>query len=392
MVQVKELNNSIVFENDYVQISILKKNSLVEKVTDKKTGKDIRGEETHFFTLFKNNEEKIGVNGIALNGDVITVSTEKGSFDVKVEVKPNYFTFEVITDLPEGIYKMHMVYVKYDYDCLDNKNSAAVTVPITIWVDPVYYPDGKSLETVGRVFPHLGAKGAKLGLIIAPIAELRDLLKEVFRTVDRNTGIFSETGGAWGRDCRLNFGNYTIQSETTREWIDKNIDYFKSLGVDQIDLHHGSGTFRQGDFKFMRYPNGAEFKKNVSDVLEENGMQLLVEPLNDIDRKNYFMPYCKPLFAILREINSKNIRMLYDVYHQNMMGDFSLDEIKENIDLIGHFHIADYPGRHEPYTGNVDYVKIIKTILATGYDGYFGLEYRATKPDGETFGFLKECL
>ena len=130
----------------------------------------------------------------------------------------------------------------------------------------------------------------------------------------------------------------------------------------------------------------------VKHFLEENGMQLLVEPLNDIDRKNYFMPYCKPLFAILREINSKNIRMLYDVYHQNMMGDFSLDEIKENIDLIGHFHIADYPGRHEPYTGNVDYVKIIKTILATGYDGYFGLEYRATKPDGETFGFLKECL
>jgi len=82
--------------------------------------------------------------------------------------------------------------------------------------------------------------------------------------------------------------------------------------------------------------------------------------------------------------------MLYDIYHQNMMGDFDINQIKENIDLIGHFHVADCPGRHEPGTGNIDYVSIIKEINRLDYKGFIGLEYRATKPDSETFGFIKE--
>ena len=125
-------------------------------------------------------------------------------------------------------------------------------------------------------------------------------------------------------------------------------------------------------------------------LLEVNNIMLVVEPLNDIDRVGYSMPYATPVFELLREINNPHIKMLYDIYHQHMMGDFSLDEVLENVDLIGHFHVADAPGRHEPGTGKVDYPRILRAILATGYDGYIGLEYRATKPDEQTFGFLKE--
>ncbi len=128
----------------------------------------------------------------------------------------------------------------------------------------------------------------------------------------------------------------------------------------------------------------------VRDFVEREGITLVVEPLNNIDRKNYFMPYAAPLVKLLRRVNSPNIKMLYDIYHQNMMGDFDMDFVRENIDLIGHFHVADCPGRHEPGTGKVDYVNIIKEILKMGYSRYIGLEYRATRPDGETFGFLDE--
>ena len=93
---------------------------------------------------------------------------------------------------------------------------------------------------------------------------------------------------------------------------------------------------------------------------------------------------------ILHRVNSPRIKMLYDIYHQHMTGDFNMGFVKENIDFIGHFHVADCPGRHEPGTGDVDYVSIIGEILKTGYRGYIGLEYRATRDDEETFGFLKE--
>lgn len=125
-------------------------------------------------------------------------------------------------------------------------------------------------------------------------------------------------------------------------------------------------------------------------VLAENDVNLIVEPLNNIDRKNYSMPYATPVFNLLKRLDSPRIKMLYDIYHQNMMGDFDLDEIRKNIKYIGHFHVADAPGRHEPGTANVDYVSIIKEINKLDYSGFIGLEYRATKNDPETLGFLKE--
>ena len=126
-------------------------------------------------------------------------------------------------------------------------------------------------------------------------------------------------------------------------------------------------------------------------ILEEYDVDLVIEPLNSIDRTGYCMPYATPVFELLREVNDPHIKMLYDIYHQNMTGDFSLEEIRENIDLIGHFHVADAPGRHQPGTGNIDYKMILSEILKLDYNGYIGLEYRSTVPEKETLGFLKEA-
>ena len=126
-------------------------------------------------------------------------------------------------------------------------------------------------------------------------------------------------------------------------------------------------------------------------ICEKENVTLIIEPLNDIDRVGYSMPYSKPVFELLKKVNSPNIKMLYDIYHQNMMDDFSMEDIRENTELIGHFHVADAPGRHEPGTGKVDYVKILKEISKLPYNGYIGLEYRATKSNGDTFGFLREA-
>ncbi len=125
-------------------------------------------------------------------------------------------------------------------------------------------------------------------------------------------------------------------------------------------------------------------------ILEENNMTIIVEPLNNIDREGYSMPYATPMLELLGEINNPHIKMLYDIYHQNMMGDFDLDEVLSNIDLIGHFHVADAPGRHEVGTGNVDYKAILSAINKTDYQDYIGLEYRPTIKDQLTFDFFKE--
>lgn len=272
MPKVIEMGNSIVFENKYVQITVSKGNSLVEEIIDKQSGKDIKGEDICFFKLITKENESIEVTSVSLKGDVITVTTVNGSFDVKTLAFDEYFTFEIASHLPKGTFYAEIAHAKYSYDFNDKKNTGACGVAMSIWANPMFFPDCKSLETLARVYPHLGDVGAKYGLVIAPIVNQRDILKTVCLTIDKNVGLVSSTGGAWGRDSRLNFSNYSIQYDTSREFIDETVPYFKKVGVDQIDLHQGLNTFRQGDFKFAKYKDAAEFKKNVSDVLEANGM------------------------------------------------------------------------------------------------------------------------
>ena len=128
----------------------------------------------------------------------------------------------------------------------------------------------------------------------------------------------------------------------------------------------------------------------IKPYAEKERVNLIVEPLNATDRQNYFMPYSAPLYAILEKVNSPRIRMLFDIYHQQMTEGHLCESIGRYIDRIGHFHVADCPGRHEPGTGEINYPNVLSYIARLSYDGYVGLEYRATKPDRETLGFLSE--
>ena len=78
----------------------------------------------------------------------------------------------------------------------------------------------------------------------------------------------------------------------------------------------------------------------------------------------------------MEEVQDDHVKVLYDMYHQYVMGDLVVEEIVKNIDKIGHFHMAGYPGRHEPLMDcEIDYPRILRSIRESGYDGGIGLEY-----------------
>ena len=193
----------------------------------------------------------------------------------------------------------------------------------------------------------------------------------------------------------LDSSNETLSQDLLRGILNAGrVDEFLSALRESIPLYKrlnaGSMLVLIGEHAEYNEENVLKCLNAAKPILEEHDVTLAVEPLNNIDRVGYSMPYATPVFKTLRKVNSPNVKMLYDIYHQNMMGDFDLEEIKENIDLIAHFHVEAAPGRHEPGTGKVDYVSIIREISKLPYDGYVGLEYRATKKDGETLGFMKE--
>lgn len=112
-------------------------------------------------------------------------------------------------------------------------------------------------------------------------------------------------------------------------------------------------------------------------ILEEEGITLVIEPLNTkIDHKGYYLWSAKEAFQIVDKVGNEHVKVLYDLYHQYVMGDLEVEEIVKNIDKIGHFHAAGYPGRHEPMVDSeVDYPVILKAIRESGYQGCVGLEY-----------------
>ena len=76
-------------------------------------------------------------------------------------------------------------------------------------------------------------------------------------------------------------------------------------------------------------------------MLEKAGVTLLVEPLNDVkDHKGYYLTDSAEGFDLIREVGSPNVRLLYDIYHQALMGEDVCARIRDNAALIGHFHAA----------------------------------------------------
>ena len=75
------------------------------------------------------------------------------------------------------------------------------------------------------------------------------------------------------------------------------------------------------------------------------------------------------------------VKLLYDVYHMQIMQGNIIATIIANIAAIGHFHSAGVPKRHELYVGELNYRSIVKVVEAAGYKGFFGLEYWPTYTD-----------
>jgi hydroxypyruvate isomerase len=115
-------------------------------------------------------------------------------------------------------------------------------------------------------------------------------------------------------------------------------------------------------------------------LAERSGVTLVVEPLNTlVNHKGYFLWSSREGFEIVHAVGSPNVKLLYDIYHQQVMEGNLIATIEANIELIGHFHMADVPGRHEPGTGEINYLTVLRHIAAAGYQGYVGMELHPTK-------------
>lgn len=112
-------------------------------------------------------------------------------------------------------------------------------------------------------------------------------------------------------------------------------------------------------------------------MLEEAGMQLVIEPLNTlVDHKGYYLSSSDEGLDIVSEVGSPWVRLLFDVYHQQIMEGNLLSRLEAGLELIGHIHVAGVPGRHEILReSEIHYPTILSKLMKLGYQGAIGLEY-----------------
>jgi hydroxypyruvate isomerase len=117
--------------------------------------------------------------------------------------------------------------------------------------------------------------------------------------------------------------------------------------------------------------------KRVNKYAEDNGVTICVELLNSkINHHDYQCDHAAWGVAMMKGVDSPRVKLLYDIYHMQIMDGDIIRTIQENINYIGHFHTGGVPGRHElDETQELQWRTVAKAIADLNFQGYFAHEF-----------------
>lgn len=171
--------------------------------------------------------------------------------------------------------------------------------------------------------------------------------------------------------------------------VEESCAVAKELGIQTMIIT--TGNEHNDMTRYEQHANIVAALKAAAPVVRDAGIILVLEPLNILhDHRGYFLPSSYEAFEIIDEVNDPNVKVLYDIYHQQISEGNLIPTIRRYAQYIGHFHVADNPGRHEPGTGEINYRNVFKAIDESGYKAYVGLEYSPVKPSDQAYASTKE--
>lgn len=114
---------------------------------------------------------------------------------------------------------------------------------------------------------------------------------------------------------------------------------------------------------------------------EDARVYCAIEPFNPYNHPGHFINGSADAIEICRSINSPYVKLNWDLFHMQRTEGNVIDNLKKGADQICYMQMADSPDRHQPGTGEMDYVNIINTARAVGYERPIGLELWAKDSD-----------
>ncbi len=176
-----------------------------------------------------------------------------------------------------------------------------------------------------------------------------------------------------------------------RLWLDglkESCIAANKVGAKKLITQVGPDT---GAERAVQHQSIVDALEQAKPILEEYGVTIMLEPLNTyVNHPGYYLWSSKEGFDIVREVNHPLVKIIYDIYHQQIMEGNIIPSIRDNLDCIAHLHSAGHPGRNELQFGENDYKVIFSAIDKAGYKGACGLEYRPLLDPIESLKIAKE--
>lgn len=114
-------------------------------------------------------------------------------------------------------------------------------------------------------------------------------------------------------------------------------------------------------------------------------VRLLLECIDPEENPHYFLPSAAEAIDIVRAVNHPQVQFLYDLFHEQIAEGNLIEKLDKHIDVIGLIHVADVPGRHEPGSGEINYINIYRKLAELKYSHAVAMEFR---PTGDPIGEL----
>lgn len=167
-----------------------------------------------------------------------------------------------------------------------------------------------------------------------------------------------------------------------RAEIDRAFDYGQRIGAANVHVMAGVATG----------PEAAKtYRANLAyacEVAGEKEMTALIEPLNRYDAPGYFLKTTDQAVEIIAEVGHRNLKLMFDAYHVQIMEGDLTRRLKTLLPHIGHVQVASVPDRGEPNLGEVDLVYLLSVLRDLGWTAPIGAEYRPRKTTEEGLGWL----
>ena len=195
--------------------------------------------------------------------------------------------------------------------------------------------------------------------------------------IDSARGVCLENGVTLAAMCTSEFRMTTPEHRAL--WLNglrESSAVAQKVGAKMLITQVGKDT---GEERARQHASILAALEGAKPILEEYGVMLIIEPLNTyVDHKGYYLFSSQEGFSLIEEANHPQIKLVYDIYHMQVMEGNIIPSVTAHLDKIAHLHAAGHPGRHEPWLGENDYRVIFDAIDRAGYTGYCGLEYRPT--------------